>query len=128
MNDFIAIKKLAANLDKVARFASNGKFNSSEIAVFMAIKDEEKNIQEIAAEIGMSCPPIHSILSINVMRKNIEEIHRPDSRHFYFKLCNKEFEDVTLLLFEGISEDEVVGLRNLLNQVNKNIDKIINPK
>lgn len=125
MYNYTILKQFAANINKATRMLTDGKFNSSELAIMYAIKEKPKNIEEIANDIGMSKPTVHSLLTTNVRRKYIKVLPDKDNGHYMYILNDLEVCNVLEKILEPLNQDEQKVFMDCINRINNNINSNI---
>lgn len=125
MYSYVKLKQFMSNLNKASRILTEGKFNSSEIAMFDAIKDEAKSVDEVADDLGMSKPALHSLLTTNVRRKNVEVLPDKKDGHYAYTLSEGVEYDILDELLKPLTEKEKKQFMKLIDKLNDNMLDII---
>lgn len=125
MYSYVKLKQFMSNLNKTSRILTEGKFNSSEIAMFDAIKDEAKSADEVADDLGMSKPALHSLLTTNVRRKNVEVLPDKKDGHYAYTLSEGVEYDILDELLKPLTEKEKKQFMKLIDKLNDNMLDII---
>lgn len=125
MYSYVKLKQFMSNLNKTSRILTEGKFNSSEIAMFDAIKDEAKSADEVADDLGMSKPALHSLLTTNVRRKNVEVLPDKKDGHYAYILSEGVEYDILDELLKPLTEKEKKQFMKLIDKLNDNMLDII---
>lgn len=125
MCSYANLKQFISNFNKTSRILTGGKFNSSEIAMFDAIKDEPKSVDEVADDLGMSKPAVHSLLSANVRRKNVKVLPDKKEGHYAYILSEGFKYDILDELLEPLTEKEKKQFMEIIDKLNDNMLDII---
>ena len=118
MNGYTELKKFESNLNKITRYLTEGRFNSSEIAVLDAIRLEPKTIKEIADCIGMSKPTVHTCLMTLLRRKHIKILEDKESGSYIYKainVSNKNILEEILIPLNQAERENFMGYVEILN-------------